>query len=273
MSAKEHTEVSTWPEWCWFDSIQCLLNEAITHAQQSNFPDLSAMFPFLDSTYESLESLGLLIKQLKLRDAYVIARVVYETSLNACFIITNPKVLSSRATTHARQKALRSLVRAIEISGNKIFELKMQGAEEIMQHPKHREWLEAFTSKSGKEVTSWTPENVTQRLEALHSKFGPETTRGLAFGLLLYRHASEIAHGTLFGTLFSWGAMELGKPLTAPSDIGDFRQKELRHLMKLVSYSLESVIRIVADQAGAEKLSEAARKARTDYYSNRGEDA
>ena len=67
--------------------------------------------------------------------------------------------------------------------------------------------------------------------------------------------------------------MELGKPLTAPSDIGDFRQKELRHLMKLVSYSLESIIRIVADQAGAEKLSEAARKARTDYYSNRGEDA
>lgn len=53
--------------------MQRLFEEAICHVQQSNFPDLAAMFPFLNSTSESLESLGILIKQLKLRDAYVIA--------------------------------------------------------------------------------------------------------------------------------------------------------------------------------------------------------
>jgi hypothetical protein len=142
-----------------------------------------------------------------------------------------------------------------------------------MQRPKHKEWLEEFTSKSGREVTSWTPENVSQRLEAVYSKFGSNTTRGLAFGLLLYRHASEIAHGTLFGTLFSWGAMEVGKPLSNPGEMGEFRKKELRHLVKLTSFSLESVVRIISIQLGVKDLSETAKKARTDYYSSRNVDS
>ncbi|HDS1731372.1 DUF5677 domain-containing protein [Pseudomonas putida] len=217
--------VQNWPEWRWFETMQHLLEDAISRIQQSDAREISAIFPFLDSSNESLASLGMLIKQLKLRDAYVIARVVYETSLNACFLITDPQVLSLRAHTHAKQKALRGLVRAIEISGKKIFEFKAEGVEALMQRPRHKEWLEEFTSKSGREVTSWTAENVSQRLEAVYSKFGSNATRGLAFGLLLYRHASEIAHGTLFGTLFSWGAMEVGKPLSNLGDMSKFRKK------------------------------------------------
>lgn len=261
--------VSDWPEWRWLKNTQYLLQDAISRIQQSDSPELSEMFPFLDSAYESLESLGVLVEQHKLRDAYVISRVVYETSLNACFLITDPQVLALRAYTHAKQKALRSLVRAIEISGEKIFQFKPEGVEALMQHPKHKEWLDEFTSKSGREVTSWTPENISQRLEAVYLKFGANTTRGLAFGLLLYRHASEIAHGTLFGTLYSWGAMEVGKPLSNPGEMGEFRKKELCHIMKLTSFSLESVIRIIGTQLGVEDLSEAAEKARTDYYSSR----
>lgn len=265
--------VPNWPEWRWFETMQHLLEDAISRIQQSDSPELSAIFPFLDSANESLASLGMLVKQLKLRDAYVIARVVYETSLNACFLLTDPQVLSLRAHTHAKQKALRGLVRAIEISGEKIFEFKAEGVEALIQRPKHKEWLEEFTSKSGREVTSWTPENVSQRLEAVYSKFGSNTTRGLAFGLLLYRHASEIAHGTLFGTLFSWGAMEVGKPLSNPNEMGEFRKKELRHLVKLTSFSLESVVRIISIQLGVKDLSETAKKARTDYYSSRNRDS
>jgi len=141
-----------------------------------------------------------------------------------------------------------------------------------MKHPEHQEWLKKFTSKSGKEITSWTPENVQQRLEATYLKFGHEAARGLAFGVLLYRHASEVAHGTVFGTLFSWGAMEFGEPLTSPSDIGRFRRKELRSLMKVVSYSLESLIRIVSSEIRTEDLALGAEKARIDYYRQRDAD-
>ena len=149
----------------------------------------------------------------------------------------------------------------------------MQGAEELLQHPEHRKWLDEFTTKSGREVASWTPENVPQRLEAVYQQFGPSDSRGLAFGLLLYRHASEIAHGTLFGTLFSWGAMELGERLTGPEDLGVFRAKELKHLIKLVAHSNESVVRILSSVLCKPGLGSAVVEARKAYYRQREADA
>ena len=210
---------------------------------------------------------------LALRDAYVIARVIYETSVNACFLLTEPEKLSERASTHAKQKALRNLVRAIELAGTSIFEFKAQGAEELLGNPTHQDWLKEFTSKSGREITAWTPENVQQRLEAVYVKFGHEQTRGLAFGLLMYRNASEIAHGTLFGTLFSWGAMEPSRPLKSPSDLASFRRSELRHLLKLVSFSLESVVQIIGALVNVPDIAACATAARKDYYRDRDANA
>jgi hypothetical protein len=272
-SSDSESPVFDWPEWKWFNSIEKLLGDTLSNIQEGKSNEVGALYPFLDSIAESVGTLRTLVNQLKLRDAYVIARVIYETSVNACFLLTNPEALSARATTHAKQKALRSLIRAIALAGDQIFEFKPHGAEELLGDPRHQEWLREFTSRTGREITSWTPENVQQRLEATYLKFGPEETRGLAFGLLLYRHASEIAHGTLYGTLFAWGAMEPGSPLKGSGDMGKFRRRELRHLLKLVSFSLESVIRIVSSLAGTADIYASARKARSDYYQQRERDA
>lgn len=269
----EDFSISDWPEWKWFDSVAELLDETVSKAQEHKASEVGVLYPLLDAIADSTESLRTLCKHLKLRDCYVIARVIYETSVNACFLVTNPETISRRAHAHARQKALRNLTRAIELAGDQIFEFKAQGVDEILGNPQHQEWLKQFTSKSGREITSWTPENVQQRVEAIYLKFGDEKTRGLAFGLLLYRNASEIAHGTLFGTLFSWGAMEPGRPLRSPEDLGKFRRQELRHLLKLVSFSLESLVRVVCSVLGDSDVSDAARRARTDYYKQRGENA
>lgn len=265
--------LSAWPEWRWFDSIEKLLEETVAKVQKNETNEVGVLYPLLDSIAESVDSLRTLVNRLKLRDSYVIARVIYETSVNACFLLTNPEAISGRAHAHAKQKALRNLTRAIELAGDVIFEFKPQGAEELLGNPRHQEWLSEFTSRSGREITSWTPENVQQRLEAVYLKFGEPQTRGLAFGLLLYRNASEIAHGTLFGTLFSWGAMEIGRPLRSSEDLGKFRRRELRHLLKLVSYSLESLIRLVNSALGDSDTEMAARRPRTDYYEQRGENA
>lgn len=273
MATEPMTNPAAWPEWKWFDAVEQTLKNAVLQIRASDSPDTSALFPYLDSALESTDSLRGLILQKKLRDSYVIVRVIYETSLNACFILTAPDTLALRASRHAKQKALRNVIRAIEVAGETIFKVQIESAEEILQHPEHRKWLEEFTTKSGREISSWTPENVPQRLDAIYRKFGPADSRGLMFGLLLYRHASEIAHGTLFGTLFSWGAMELGTPLNSSGDMAKFRQKELQHLMKLVVHAHESVIRILASRLQDQSLHEAAVRARNDYYRDRTVDA
>lgn len=243
-----------------------MLVEVKAQSSESESKGVRVLYPFLDSVVESTETLRLLVKQKLLRDSYVIARVIYESSVNACFLLTEPKKLSARMYTHANQKALRSLVRTLELSGEKLFEFKPNGVDKFLEHPTHQEWLKEFTSKSGKEITSWTPENVKERVEAVFLKFGHEPTRGLAFGLLMYRHASEIAHGTLYGTLFSWGAMEIQEPLTSENDIAVFRTKELRHLLKLVCYSLESLIRISGETLTHPAAAVSAKEARLEYY-------
>nr|WP_312204713.1 hypothetical protein [Pseudomonas monteilii] len=258
--------VSENSEWRWLDAVKELLKELTSQVQGSESKALCDSFPFLDSANESLETLDWLISHLRLRDAYVISRVIYETLLNACFITTDPQVLGLRAHTHAKQKALRGLVRAIEVSGEKIFEHRPDGVDELMGMPLHKKWLDEFTSKTGREVTSWTPENVSKRLDVINESFGQSKSRGFAFGLLLYRHSSEIAHGTLFGTMFSWGAMEVGKPLPGPKDMAIFREREMQYLIRLLAYSIESAIRIISALLGDEALSERAIQARVDYY-------
>ncbi len=270
---KSETDLLISAELSWFDSVFSSLDQASRLLSSSQSGAIASAYPYLDSSLESLASFRLLALRERLRDSYVIARCVYETSLNACFVLTDTDILTTRASVHAKQKALRNLIRAIEISGETIFKYEMKGSEEILQHPDHKKWLEAFTTKAGREVSSWTPENVPQRLEAVFKHFGSKNCRGLAFGLLLYRNASEIAHGTLFGTLFSWGAMEIGSPLTGPEDLAKFRIRELKHLIKLISYSQESFVRILATQLNAPDIAEAAVKARTSYYEERAEDA
>lgn len=268
-SKENEQPLQEWPELCFFDTVTELLADIISKSNAADSSKVGMLYAFLDSVRESASSLRTLVMRQALRDSYVIARVIYETSINACFLLTSPNVLSERARIHSNQKAFRNLVRRIEIAGTSLFEFRHQNVDALMQEPLHRQWIDEYTSKSGREITSWTPENVQQRLEAVHRTFGADATNGLAFGLLLYRHASEIAHRTLYGTLFSWGAMEPGRPLNSPSDLCKFRRTELRHLLKLVCFSLESLIRISSVALDYSSPGEAAKKALKDYYETR----
>lgn len=272
-SVEKDIPTSDWPEWNYFEEVTALVVKVIESAKVADSSKVGALYPLLDSVKESASSLRTLARVHALRDSYVISRVIYETSVNACFLLTSPAELTSRASVHAKQKALRNLVRRIEIAGSTLFEFKASGTEEALKVPEHQQWLAEFTSKSGREITSWTAENVQQRLETVYHTFGREAATGLAFGLLLYRHGSEIAHGTLYGTLFSWGAMELGRPLKSPEDLAVFRRAELRHVLKLISFTLESLVQVCAQVLDQRSLAELATKARLGYYESRREDA
>jgi hypothetical protein len=191
----------------------------------------------------------------------VIARAIYETALNACFILTNPASLSERARRHASQKALRDLERSIELAGQQVIRLKWSGAHGTLADPSNQQLLQEFTTKSGREITSWTPENVQQRLESVFAKFGRDDSLGLAYGLLLYRHASEIAHGTFFGALFAWGATDAKGPPKSVAEIQAFRVDQARLILMLTGFSLESLVRITAGALLLPDVMRAAREA------------
>ena len=145
-SVETDIPTSAWPEWCYFNEVNSILRKVIAAAKDAESSRVGALYPLLDSIEESVSSLRTLASMQALRDSYVISRVIYETSINACFLLTSPVELTNRANTHAKQKALRNLVRRIEIAGYPLFEFKARGAEEILQDPGHKQWLADFTS-------------------------------------------------------------------------------------------------------------------------------
>lgn len=214
-----------WPEWRLLTGQHDVLKAL--QSRSKNCDESSArglMFPMLGAIKESTGTLAELVRLRRMRDCYVIARVVYETSVNACFLLAAGDDMAARARRHVKQKSLRDLDRTFHIADEKM-SLKCSLADEVLNDPENQQLLQEFTSKSGREITAWTEENVPERLKVIHDKFG-KLARGFYWALLLYRHASEIAHGSLFGVLFSWGGTVPPGPRTI-EDILEFRESNL----------------------------------------------
>ncbi len=105
------------------------------------------------------------------------------------------------------------------------------GAEEIWDDPKVKELLEEYTGKRGQEIRQWTPQSVVQRIEKIEEKYGARKVSSLRFALFsIYREASEVIHGTYYGTLVGLGGSEPGK---APTSEEEWFQRKREHFCLL----------------------------------------
>jgi Family of unknown function (DUF5677) len=255
-----------WPEWLLVDQQYVLLREVMDTARESGTDHLSVLFPLLYSIEESTNTLRDLVRRDLLRDAYVIARVVYETAVNACFIAAGGPDVAARAQRHARQKTLRDLERTIEFAGQRRLEVRWSGAHLAYADPVNQAVLQEFTTKSGHELTSWTPENVKERLDIIYQRFGNDATLGLTFALLLYRHASEIVHGTLYGSLFTWGMFDPNGFPKSGDDMQRFRIGQCHLILMLIGVTLGSLLRITAGELGLIHVADSARDILKSFY-------
>jgi hypothetical protein len=70
--------------------------------------------------------------------------------------------------------------------------------------------IDEFTLKSGKEKTDWVDISVQERIHKIGQKCGEGIQAKLHTAMLMvYRHSSEVLHGTLFGALHLFGSNEL----------------------------------------------------------------
>lgn len=136
------------------------------------------------------------------RDCFVIARSIVEAMTNCCFILAEGPRAASKAIRHARQKAYRDLSRDSKIATSriKLTGLTVPSAEEISGLEQD---LKEFSHRSGAENRNWTTESVDERIRIAGEKFGSEVLTNLHIArFAIYRHSSEISHGTFFGSAF-----------------------------------------------------------------------
>lgn len=223
-------------------------NTGRSKAFDSNDERWVTVVPLLNTIRDSAESLLVLSQYMKLRDCYVISRTIFETTLNTLHILTGHEDIVDRAHKHALQKSVRDLDRVLELNelgiqiGNK---LDIQ----IDSFPEIKEAIEDYTSKSGREITKWTPESIVKRIEIIEEKFGRSVAHILNIAFFaIYRHASEIAHGTVFGALFSIGKYQPPGTINNEHDLQNFKQGMINELVSMTIHLLGTIIVIEASE-------------------------
>jgi len=151
---------------------------------------------------------------LHTRDCYSIVRSIVELGINVCYIMANGDEAAERAMRHTRQKAYRDLERESQIGDNRI-QLLYTGKPDPATIDGLEEELAEFETKSGQEKQQWVDANVDKRIESVGIVLGEPVLSDLHFArFAVYRHSSEVLHGTHFGVHHCFG-------LTLPREKND----------------------------------------------------
>ncbi|MEO3475876.1 DUF5677 domain-containing protein [Roseomonas sp. CAU 1739] len=196
---------------------------------------------------------------LHVRDAYPIARSIVEGVVNVLFIMAKGRDMAARAKRHAEQKAFRDLHRTWQAG-----ETTMAVQRIVELTPGERSRLEAlaaeFAWRNGREK-DWTDENIAERLAAIAATF-PRSSHIIlsAATFNIYRHASEVVHGTYFAAMHFWG---IGGGRGRPTNGDQMRLLVLDHqfaVLMSATFAFTALVECVAAYIGESGLKELAGK-------------
>jgi hypothetical protein len=142
---------------------------------------------------------------MAIKDCFGIARTISEMSINVAYITVSDVGVAHRAQAHALQKTFRDFCRTAENS-----EFKLELSSTNIPNPKDidglQEALELFTNKKGREIRAWSPKSLEQRIEAI-CDFNKNAGLNLTVSKFsIYRHSSELLHGSYFGVKYFWAS-------------------------------------------------------------------
>lgn len=191
------------------------------------------LVPMLQALGSSSHTIAMLSEKpsLQTRDCFSVSRSVVELAVNICYILASGEEAAERAERHAKQKFFRDLERESTIGGQTI-RLKFGGQGKLEMPGDIPEMISEFTARSGRE-RGWTDLSVDARCEEVGRKLGEQVLTPLHWArFAVYRHSSEVLHGTLFGALFFLGLTDPTGPPTSASDwLARIAQQNLMILM------------------------------------------
>ncbi|WP_339249089.1 DUF5677 domain-containing protein [Paenibacillus sp. FSL P2-0136] len=174
-------------------------------------------YPLLVSLIENSKSMSLLGECNLINDMYMIARSYVERMINFMYLQVCDEAELNSFQLHTTQKAYRRLDRSIETTTGKV-QFVYTGKDSVSL-PNLNEALNRFTSKSGKEITHWTPISLDKRIDIISERTNIEPSIMMMCNLNIYEDASEALHGTLYGSLFHLGVFSPGTKLSNPNDL------------------------------------------------------
>lgn len=191
--------------------VQTRALDAVLHALKDHEKFSADDREIIDVTIMMIQGLGVSVhsvlklteeRDMAIRDCLGIARAGFELATNICFITAAGVEEARRAQRHALQKSYRDLHRIGEIGGVRI-EVKRDGLPKTDTIPGLEAALAEF-SRKGREVRDWTPLNISARIDAVRLAHEKAALSLSVACMSIYRHSSELVHGTFFGVQHFW---------------------------------------------------------------------
>jgi hypothetical protein len=200
---------------------------------------------------------------LQSRDCFTVCRSIVELAVNVCYILAEGEGAASQAQRHAAQKAIRDLDRKSTV-GDQTIHLRSSALDGLRLPQEVEESIDEFTALSGREK-GWTDLSIDARCERVGQVLGSEVLTPLHWArFAVYRHSSEILHGTFFSAVFFMGLTEpTGAPASPKEWLGRISGQHLMILMAAV-LSLLAVARAVNATFGTPDLVVQAERQMTD---------
>lgn len=177
----------------------------------------------LGSSVETIKSISEL-SSMRYKDALPISRSVIETCINVSYILAVGTEATENAIDHAITKSYRKLDMSAGSGNHKI---SIKSTKQIDVDEAFGEKLEKFSTKKGHQK-DWTELSVPKRIAQIGTIFGDKhaTTLNGAY-LMTYSDASEVIHGSYFGSLLSSGMQPFG---SSPKDMSEFTKAQERNM-------------------------------------------
>jgi hypothetical protein len=190
---------------------------------------------------------------LSAKDGYPIARAIIEGAVNVAYLMASEPEVSRKAQRHAEVRAFRDLSRQGEMGGC-TFQVQYQGQIPAVELQRLEAMAAEFSTEKGREK-DWTDLSLRQRLDAAAAAFPHNALISLNVSAFsIYRHASEVMHGSYYGALKIWG---LTSPRSGPIDDDAFRLVFVDHqfstLMSAI-FAFAGVVECFALYAGVPNL-------------------
>ena len=126
------------------------------------------------------------------KDVVILFRGIFESLLNALYVLAAEPDVAQKALGHATQKRFRSHEATLSLGPYKL-ELRAKPLPEDVKRLIHE-----FTSAKGREL-NWSDLTIRERIGVIASKYGDKIWLDLGVSYVsFYGHSSEYIHGSLF---------------------------------------------------------------------------
>jgi hypothetical protein len=149
----------------------------------------------------------MLVRRGGMSEAYLLSRAILDASTNLCYLLVCDQEDFERYVDFSRRNIIRGLetrAKSFEALGQSVKMPDLRSSE-----PVKKVFLKFTSPRKGKDLTRWESDkscSFDKKLEKISTRV--QNFRGGIFDaarLFIYEDASEIAHGTLYGSMLCTG--------------------------------------------------------------------